>query len=133
MKFAIYLFLLSTSAWAAPDRQFICKYAGSEERSAFFVSVTPDGSKLTGLRYEGNPTEIYDLSRVDQFRYSRDAAGKENFFAFHNGGESAMSFFLEFSGSTTLLGKFSNVLVDSKREREPAVIFEMDLSCARLL
>jgi len=133
MRLAVFLLLISSSAWAAPDRQFMCKFTDLEERAAFFVSLTPDGSILKSIRYQGSESEDYELSKVIQFRYGRDSAGRENFFALYNGDDRTGPFFLEFSGNTNMPGKYGQVLLDPKQEKEFEVVFELNLSCNRLL
>ncbi len=78
--------------------------------------------KSQKYRKGGNaePSETYEVSKVVQFRYGRDTSGRESFFALYDGTggkDSDFSFILEFSGSTKMLGTFSQVLLDQTEKK----------------
>jgi hypothetical protein len=129
---ALMLALFPLAAFAAPNRHFVCKFSDIQERGAYFIDLTPDGTRLLGLRYEGTESETYDVSKMVQFRYEneRDA---ESFFAWYNEGNGGYSFQLEFAGSGKLPGKFNTVIVDKDGQKDAAVVDTWHLACERIL
>jgi len=73
LKFFALALLIPASAHASLSHEYLCEFPDSyNESSELRVSISPDGSKLIALGFEGEIEELYTREEVVQFKYTNE-------------------------------------------------------------
>lgn len=99
--------IISSVAHASSSYEYACDLNIKEQESSTrFVSIDPSGSRVLGLRVEGEENEEYKLADIAQFKF-QSAAVKTELFVWHQPqAVGAYGFKIDVSGKDTLTGVY---------------------------